>query len=87
VYVRRTELNYVFRRHGYSTDYLFDYSIATDIKNSTWRTMYFDQPGLGMSREYLIKGFGEERIRHYYNFMQKASAPSCLSRDVFTTIR
>lgn len=60
-----------FRKHGYSTDYLFDFSIATDIKNSTWRTIYFDQGLLGMSREYLIKGLADEDVRHYYNYMQK----------------
>ncbi len=52
----RRELNYRFRSKGYSTDYLFDFSIATDIKNSTSRVIYFDQGHLGMSREYLIKG-------------------------------
>ena len=52
----RQQLNYRFRSKGYSTDYLFDFSIATDIKNSTQRVIYFDQGHLGMSREYLIKG-------------------------------
>lgn len=52
----RQELIYLFRANGYSTDYLLDFSIGTDIKNSTARVIYFDQPHLGMSREYLIKG-------------------------------
>lgn len=64
---------YQFREHGYSTDYLFDFSIATDLKNSTWRTIYFDQPGLGMSREYLIKGLDEENVRFYFDYMQKVA--------------
>ena len=67
----REELVYKFRKNGYSTDYLFDFSIATDLKNSTWRTIYIDQPGLGVSREYLIKGLAEEDVRHYFNYMQK----------------
>ena len=67
------QLIYIFRENGYSTDYLFDFSIATDLKNSTWRTIYFDQPGLGMSREYLIKGLEEENVRHYFNYMQKVN--------------
>ena len=50
------DLVYKYRERGYSTDYLFDFSIATDIKNSSFRTIYFDQGQLGMSREYLIKG-------------------------------
>lgn len=65
------QLIYQFRKHGYSTDYLFDFSIATDIKNSTFRTIYFDQPHLGMSREYLIKGLEDEDVGHYFNYMQK----------------
>ena len=67
----RDETIYKFRRKGYSTDYLFDFSIATDIKNSTYRTIYFDQAHLGMSREYIIKGLDDEDVRHYYNYMQK----------------
>jgi len=67
------QLVYIFRENGYSTDYLFDFSIATDLKNSTWRTIYFDQPSLGMSREYLIKGLEEENVRHYFNYMQKVA--------------
>ena len=63
----------MFRRNGYSPDYLFDFSIGTDLKNSTFRTMYFDQAQLGMSREYLIKGLDDEDVRHYFNFMQKVN--------------
>ena len=63
----------MFRANGYSTDYLFDFSIATDLKNSTWRTIYFDQPDFGLSREYLVKGFEEENVGHYFNYMQKAA--------------
>ena len=69
----RDELIYLFRENGYSTDYLFDFSIATDLKNSTWRTIYFDQPDFGLSREYLVKGLEEENVGHYFNYMQKAA--------------
>ena len=64
---------YLFRESGYSTDYLFDFSIATDLKNSTWRTIYFDQPDFGLSREYLVKGLEEENVGHYFNYMKKAA--------------
>merc|ERR1711953_226386 len=67
------ELNYIFREQGYSVDTLFDFAIGSDLKDSEWRTMYFDQPSLGMSREYLIKGLEEPNIRHYYTFMQKVA--------------
>ena len=56
---------------GYSIDYLFDFSIATDLKNSTYRVMYFDQASLALSREYLIKGIDDEDVIHYYNYMQR----------------
>ena len=74
----REELIYMFRKNGYSTDYLFDFSIATDLKNSTWRTIYIDQPGLGVSREYIIKGLEEENVRHYFNYMQKVTSTTLL---------
>jgi hypothetical protein len=34
---------YRFRRAGYSTDYLVDFSIVTDSKNSSWRVIDIDQ--------------------------------------------
>ena len=39
------ETVYTFRRHGYSTDYLVDFSIVTDSKNSSWRVIDIDQVG------------------------------------------
>ena len=33
------------RRAGYSTDYLIDFSIVTDSKNSSWRVIDIDQVG------------------------------------------
>ena len=69
----RDETIYKLRANGYSTDYLFDFSIASDWKNSSWRTIYIDQPELGVSREYLIKGLEEKDVRHYYDYMQKVA--------------
>ena len=76
VSTHRQETMFVFRRNGYSTDLLFDFSIATDIKNSSYRTIYFDQALLGMSREYIVKGLDDEDVGHYYDFMQKVIAKS-----------
>ena len=53
---------YKFRRMGYSVDYLVDFSVTTDLKNSSWRILDIDQPTLGMSREYLIKGIEDEDV-------------------------
>ena len=60
---------YTFRRHGYSTDYLIDFSIVTDSKNSSWRVIDIDQASLGLSREYLINGLDDEDVNSYYNYM------------------
>ena len=48
---------------GYSVDYFVDFSVTTDLKNSSWRILDLDQPGLGMSREYLIKGLQDEDVQ------------------------
>jgi len=63
------ETVYTFRQHGYSTDYLIDFSIVTDSKNSSWRVIDIDQASLGMSREYLINGLEDEDVTSYYNYM------------------
>ena len=33
------EMIYQFRRSGYSIDYFVDFSVTTDLKNSTWRVI------------------------------------------------
>ncbi len=48
---------------GYSVDYFVDFSVTTDLKNSSWRILDLDQPSLGMSREYLIKGQADEDVK------------------------
>eukprot|EP00092_Neocalanus_flemingeri_P081366 GFUD01101616.1.p1 GENE.GFUD01101616.1~~GFUD01101616.1.p1 ORF type:complete len:767 (-),score=189.44 GFUD01101616.1:111-2411(-) len=63
------ETVYTFRKHGYSTDYLIDFSIVTDSKNSSWRVIDIDQAALGMSREYLISGLDDDDVTSYYNYM------------------
>ena len=47
--------------------------MGQDLVNSTWRTIYLDQPGLGLSREYLIEGMEEERVEHYFDYMKTVS--------------
>ena len=51
---------------GYSVDYFVDFSVTTDLKNSSWRILDIDQPTLGMSREYLIKGYKDEDVKVSY---------------------
>jgi len=60
---------YTFREHGYSTDYLIDFSVGIDSKNSSWRLIDIDQASLGLSREYLINGLEDDDVASYYNYM------------------
>ncbi|KAK2585581.1 hypothetical protein KPH14_010214 [Odynerus spinipes] len=60
---------YKFRKLGYSVDYFLDFSIGPDLKNSTMRLIDLDQASLGLSREYLSKGFEDKIVRAYYDYM------------------
>ena len=70
----REKTAYTLRENGYSPDIFFDFSVGQDLVNSTWRTIYLDQAGLGLSREYLIKGVENERVQHYFEYMKTVSA-------------
>ncbi|KAF2360342.1 Peptidase M13 C-terminal domain [Trinorchestia longiramus] len=60
---------YINRRLGYSVDLLFDFSITTNIKNSSWRIIDIDQPSLGMpSREYLLRGLNDSDVQAYLEY-------------------
>ena len=54
---------YRFREFGYSVDYLLDFSVTADLKNSSWRVLDLDQPTLGMAREYLMKGIEDDDVK------------------------
>ena len=41
---------------GFSSDYIFAVSVDTDAKNNSHRVLHFDQPDLGLSKEYWDKG-------------------------------
>ncbi|CAG5102248.1 Similar to Nep2: Neprilysin-2 (Drosophila melanogaster) [Cotesia congregata] len=60
---------YNFRELGYSVDYFLDFSIGADLKNSTKRVLDLDQATLGLSREYLSKGFDDKIVKEYYRYM------------------
>lgn len=64
------EMIYKFRDQGYSVDYLVDFSVTTDLKNSSWRVLDLDQPGLGMAREYLMKGLEDGDVQAYFTYMK-----------------
>ncbi|NP_001036959.1 neutral endopeptidase 24.11 [Bombyx mori] len=60
---------YKFRDAGYSVDYFLDFSISVDVKNSTRRVIDLDQASLGLSREYLNRGFSDKLVQAYYEYM------------------
>ncbi|XP_014250818.1 neprilysin-2 isoform X2 [Cimex lectularius] len=60
---------YKFRAHGFSVDYFFDFSIGSDLKNTSYRIITFDQPPLGLSREYLVQGMNHTKVKAYYDYM------------------
>jgi len=63
------ETIYQFRRIGYSIDYLIDFSITTDLKNSSFRVIDLDQGTLGMpGREYLLKGLTDKDVKAYLEY-------------------
>lgn len=60
---------FINRQLGYSVDLLFDFSITTNIKNSSWRIIDIDQPPLGMpSRKYLLKGLNDSDVQAYLDY-------------------
>lgn len=67
------ETIFKFNEAGFGKDYLVSVSVSADDKNSSWRKIYLDKPSLGMSREYLIKGFEDKDVRSYFTYMKEAA--------------
>lgn len=57
-----------FRQHGFNINYLIDFQISTNIKNTTSRIIYLDQASIGLFREFLILGIEENAVKAYYNY-------------------
>ena len=66
-------MTYKFRERGYSVDMLVDFSIGSDLKDSENRIIYLDQPGLGLSKEFLDEGMDNDYVKKYYEYMQNVS--------------
>jgi len=47
--------------------------VGQDKKNNSYRVLKLDQPSLGLSREYLIKGFNDTDVQHYYTYMVESA--------------
>ena len=54
---------YKFREVGFSADYLVDFSVTADLRNSSWRILDLDQPPLGLSREFLVRGVEDKNVQ------------------------
>ena len=63
------ELSIKASEEGLSSDRMISIGIATDSKDSERRILEIDQPGLGLSREYLIKGIDDKDVQAYYSYM------------------
>ena len=63
------EWTYKVSEAGFEKDHLIKFFISVDDKNTSWRIISLDQVDLGMSREYLIKGFDDKDVQSYYRFM------------------
>ena len=63
------EWTYKASEEGFEIDHLIEFSLSTDDKNTSWRIVALDQADLGMSREYLIKGFEDKDVQFYYRYM------------------
>ena len=61
----------LFQISGYSNSYLFSFGVYPDSKNSSFRSIFFDQTWLGLDRAFLTNGLSDPRVEHYFNFMQK----------------
>jgi len=79
------EQMYNHREHGFSVDYIIDFSVSTDLKNSSWRAMSLDQPGLGMSREYLMKGLEDGDVQAYFTYMKDVALLLGASQEAVDT--
>lgn len=58
---------------GLGISYIMSHSVGQDVKNISYRVWKIDHPGLGLSREYLIKGFEDKDVQHYYNYMVESA--------------
>jgi len=54
---------------GFGSGSVMDATIGTNNLNVSKRIIEFDQPSLGLSREYLIKGPEEKEVKAYYRYM------------------
>merc|ERR1712088_927833 len=59
--------------------------VSTDDKDSTRRILEVDQPSLGLSREYLIKGADDKDVKAYLQYMVDSAVFLGANREVALT--
>ncbi|KAA0187340.1 hypothetical protein HAZT_HAZT010876, partial [Hyalella azteca] len=62
---------YINRRLGYSVDYLLDFSVTTNIKNSTWRIIDVSHCRVV---SYLMRGLNDSDVRAYLDYQVSLAA-------------
>ena len=83
---------YKLRDAGFSPDHLVDFSVSTDMKNSSRRVMSVDQPRLGMSREYLMKGPNDPYVQANREYIKDVAillgaTPATIDQEVDQIIK
>jgi len=58
---------------GLSISEIMEPTVEPDFKNKSYRAFYLDQASLGLDWEYLIKGFDDKDVQHYYTFMVESA--------------
>ena len=54
---------------GLGEDYIVRFDVDKDYRNVSRRIVHFDQPSLGIDRDYLIKGFNDSYVQAYYKLL------------------
>ena len=63
------DIMYTLRGMGLSSDILINFSVSTDLRNSSRHIMSLDQPELGLAREFLARGLADPVVAGYRAFM------------------
>jgi len=48
-------------------------TVGPDTRNNSNKALYLDEASLGVPREYLIKGFDDKDVQHYYTYMVESA--------------
>lgn len=60
---------YRFKKNGLSVDYIIDFSVSVDYKNTTHRIIDLDQASLALNREFFMKGLENRLVAAYSKYM------------------